>query len=103
MAGLHVVPIYRFMVTALYIFLLNQNTKRGEDKQKSQGFPWWSSGLESAFQCRDVGSNPEPVSKMPHVVDQLNLGATTPEPACSGARVSQLERRPHHAVKIVLQ
>ena len=51
----------------------------------------------------DVGSNPEPVSKMPHVVDQLNLGATTPEPACSGAHVSQLERCPHDAVKIVLQ
>ena len=44
------------------------------------GLPWWSSGEESAWQCRGLGFDPCP-GKMPHAKKKLSPCATTTEPA----------------------
>ena len=45
------------------------------------GLPWWSSGYESACQCK--GHRFDPWSRrIPHATEQLSLCATTTEPAC---------------------
>ena len=31
-----------------------------------RGLPWWSSGYDSSFQCRGVGSIPNQGTKVPH-------------------------------------
>ena len=31
-----------------------------------RGLPWWSSGCNSSFQCRGVGSIPNQATKVPH-------------------------------------
>ena len=43
------------------------------------GLPWWSSGKESAFQCRGHGFDPWS-GKIPHAVEQLSPSTTTTEP-----------------------
>ena len=45
------------------------------------GLPWWSSGWESACQCRGHGFVPRS-GKIPHAAEQLGPWATTTEPAC---------------------
>ena len=44
------------------------------------GLPWWSSGWESACQCRGPGFEPWS-GKIPHAVEQLGPWATITEPA----------------------
>ena len=39
----------------------------------------------------DTGSIPDQGTKIPHAMGKLSLHAATTEPACSGARVPQLE------------
>ena len=34
--------------------------------EKLEGFSWWSSSKESAFQCRGLGSIPSGGTKVPH-------------------------------------
>ena len=46
-----------------------------------QELPWWSSGLESALQCRGYQFNPWS-RKIPHAVGQLSPCTTTTEPVC---------------------
>ena len=80
-------------------------------KRRLLGLPWWSSGKESTFQCRDVGSSPGRGTKIPHATGQLSLRATTTEFVClnetarmppttelmcSGTRAPQLERENPH-------
>ena len=43
------------------------------------GLPWWSSGKESAFQCRGCRFLVGELSKIPHAVGQLSLRTTTTE------------------------
>ena len=43
------------------------------------GLPWWSSGKESAFQCRGRGF-PGRGTKIPHVAGQLSLRSAAAEP-----------------------
>ena len=47
----------------------------------------------------DSGSIPGRGTKIPHAEGQLSLSAATTEPTRSGARVPQLERRPHAPMK----
>ena len=44
-----------------------------------QGFPWWSSGKESAVQCKEHGFNAGGGTKIPHAAGQLNSQSTTKE------------------------
>ena len=63
-------------------------------KSKVPGFPWWSSGQESVFQCRGHGGSILGGGyKIPHAVGQLSWCTTARE-----ARVPQLEKieAPHH-------
>ena len=48
-------------------------------KLKIEGLPWWSSGKESALQCRGRGFNPGQRTKIPHAAGQLSPRATTAE------------------------
>ena len=47
-----------------------------------QGLPRWSSGKESALQCRGRGSIPGWGTKIPHVAGQLRPCSSTREPMC---------------------
>ena len=51
----------------------------GIAKEKDLRLPWWLSGGESSCQCRRCRFYPWSW-KIPHVVEQLGLGATTIEP-----------------------
>ena len=55
----------------------------------SEGLPWWSSGWESALQCKVGGLIPGQRSKIPHGAELLSLCDL--EPMRSGTHVSQLE------------
>ena len=55
-------------------------------KQRLSGLPWWSSGKESALQCRGRGSIPGQGTKIPHAAGQLSPRATTTELACASTR-----------------
>ena len=46
-----------------------------------QGLPWWHSGEVSTLQYRRCGFDSWS-RKIPHVLEQLSLGATTTEPIC---------------------
>ena len=48
-------------------------------KKWEEGLPWWSSGYETALQCRGYWFSPWS-GKIPHAVEQLSLCATTIEP-----------------------
>ena len=54
------------------------------------GLPWWSSGKESAWQCRGQGFNPWS-GKIPHTSGQLSLCVTTTEPTHLRVHVLQQE------------
>ena len=47
--------------------------------KKCQGLPWWSSGQESACQCRGLGFDSW-YRRIPHALGQLSLSATTTYP-----------------------
>ena len=53
-----------------------------------EGLPWWSSGKESAFQCRDTGSIRGQGTKIPHVTGQLSPCATTMRAAMQSPRTA---------------
>ena len=57
-------------------------------KVSIQEFPWWSSGQESACQCRGHRFNPW-CGKIPHAEEQLSPSATTTEACMPRARVLQ--------------
>ena len=50
--------------------------------KKNSGLPWWSSGWESACQCRTPVQSlvRDHVGKIPHVAGQLSPPTTTTEP-----------------------
>ena len=50
-------------------------------KKLKIGLPWWRSGWESAYQCREHGFEPWS-GKIPHAAEQLGPWATITEPAC---------------------
>ena len=47
-------------------------------RQENKGLPWWSSGKESASQCRGHGLDPWS-KKIPYATEQLNPLAKTTE------------------------
>lgn len=61
------------------------------------GFPWWSSGLESAFQCRGLKLSS---TKFPHIVGQLqgnsaaNSSWRSPRAATTACRANALQQTP---------
>ena len=64
------------------------------------GLPWWSSGYESACQCRGHGFDPWS-RRIPHAEGQLglhsttlSLGAVTAEAHAPGAHALQQEKPP---------
>ena len=59
---------------------------KSDDKTgQSWGLPWWSSGKESAFQCRGWGSILGGGTRFPYAAGQLSPHTTTTEPTCPGA------------------
>ena len=58
--------------------------------KKLRGLPWWSSGKESAFQCRGHGFNPWS-GEIPHATEQQSPCATTTEPALQNLQVTTTE------------
>ena len=58
--------------------------------RNSLGLPWWSSGWESACQCRGRGFDPWS-GKIPHTEEQLNSCATTSEPGLQSPGAANTE------------
>ena len=58
----------------------NSAANNSANEKERHGLPWWSSGWESACQCRGHGFEPWS-GKIPHVTEQLGPWATVTEPA----------------------
>ena len=77
---------------------------------KCKGLPWWSSGKESAFQCRGCGFgqgtkisrasgklSPQAATTELGCLNERARMPQTTEPTCPGACVPQPERENPHA------
>ena len=79
---------YRYIYVYIHIYILDQQIYiqnvvkflgRVTIKKYAKGFPSWSSGRESACQCRGHGFDPWS-GKIPHAAEQLSPCTTTTEP-----------------------
>ena len=75
-------------------YWFQQDTVRSLDFKIHSELPWWSSGKESACQCRRQGFDPW-FDKIPHALEQLSLCTTATEPGCPRACAPQQEKPQH--------